>query len=162
MAAGTAAALVPIRSITCRSRKDKIVYLESETPTPFYQQLYDNLKGIQQGKVKDTFGWCEIVGPSVNYVVDETVVNDYGSEVKKHDAEINDKVNGHGNGIIHEDKVNGHTKRHANGGLNNEKLNGTKNANGAVVDDFDMSMRMEMVEVVMAKCMDMVKLILAK
>lgn len=82
MAAGTAAALVPIRSITRRfdpkspqsitsalgqharlsaeSGVEKVTYLEDsiEDAGPVCLRLLTQLKGIQLGKVKDEFGWC--------------------------------------------------------------------------------------------------------
>lgn len=60
MAAGTAAALVPIKSITRNSKGDTFSYIAegSEEPGPVCIKLLETLKGIQQGKVKDTFGWC--------------------------------------------------------------------------------------------------------
>ncbi|KAK0516565.1 hypothetical protein JMJ35_001168 [Cladonia borealis] len=62
MAAGTAAALVPIRSITMRSRDAKFTYLEGgDEPGPACIKLLTTLKGIQQGKIKDTFGWLDYV-----------------------------------------------------------------------------------------------------
>ena len=62
MAAGTAAALVPIRSITMRSKNAKFTYLEGgEEPGPACMKLLTTLKGIQQGKIKDTFGWLDYV-----------------------------------------------------------------------------------------------------
>ncbi|KAI0125622.1 branched-chain amino acid aminotransferase II [Xylariales sp. AK1849] len=85
MAAGTAAALVPIRSITRRSapslpnsissvvkehprfssEKDaeKVTYIEEsqEDAGPICLKLITQLKGIQLGKVKDEFGWCATV-----------------------------------------------------------------------------------------------------
>lgn len=73
MAAGTAAALVPIRSITRRASKglpagDKVTttdeaevvtYLpeSQEEPGEFCVKLLSHLKGIQLGKEKDQFGW---------------------------------------------------------------------------------------------------------
>lgn len=62
IAAGTAAALVPIKSITMRSENDKFVYQNgSDEPGPAYVKLLTTLKGIQQGKIRDDFGWCEKV-----------------------------------------------------------------------------------------------------
>lgn len=82
MAAGTAAALVPIQSITRRIEhsspnslatklkshprlevsvgQEKITYLpESQTEAgPLCQKLLAKLKGIQLGKIKDEFNWC--------------------------------------------------------------------------------------------------------
>lgn len=57
-AAGTAAALVPIKSITMRSRNDEFKYQDGgDEPGPAVVKLLAQLKGIQQGKVKDQFGW---------------------------------------------------------------------------------------------------------
>lgn len=82
MAAGTAAALVPIRSITRRidssspqslattvkqhprltvgAGEETIQYIPAsqEEPGPLCVKLLTQLKGIQLGKVKDEFGWC--------------------------------------------------------------------------------------------------------
>lgn len=86
MAAGTAAALVPIRSITRRfdpaspqsissgtqghSRlsteggSEKVTYISeaNEDAGPICLRLLTQLKGIQLGKVKDDFNWCVAVG----------------------------------------------------------------------------------------------------
>lgn len=58
MAAGTAASLVPVRRITMRSKGDKFEYAgkDDNKPGPVCLQLLENLKGIQQGKIKDPFG----------------------------------------------------------------------------------------------------------
>ncbi|KAK3677637.1 hypothetical protein LTR78_002487 [Recurvomyces mirabilis] len=62
IAAGTAAALVPIKSITMRSRNDTFKYNGgSEEAGPVVVKLLAQLKGIQAGKVKDEFGWCDRV-----------------------------------------------------------------------------------------------------
>lgn len=62
MAAGTAVALVPIKSITMRSKNDKFVYREgSDKPGPACEKLLSTLKGIQQGIIKDSFGWLDYV-----------------------------------------------------------------------------------------------------
>ncbi|KAI5866524.1 branched-chain amino acid aminotransferase II [Durotheca rogersii] len=82
MAAGTAAALVPIRSITRRldpaspksltsaavshprvsaeAAAEKVTYIpdSSEDAGPICLRLLTQLKGIQAGKVKDEFNWC--------------------------------------------------------------------------------------------------------
>jgi branched-chain amino acid aminotransferase len=60
MAAGTAAALVPIKSITRNSRSDTLSYIaeDSEEPGEICIKLLTTLKGIQAGTIKDTFGWC--------------------------------------------------------------------------------------------------------
>ena len=62
MAAGTAAALVPIKSITMKSKNDKFLYQgESDEPGPACVKLLTMLKGIQQGKIKDMFGWLDYI-----------------------------------------------------------------------------------------------------
>ena len=62
MAAGTAAALVPVRSITMESRGDKFTYQEERRePGPACTRLLTTLKNIQQGKAKDEFGWLDYV-----------------------------------------------------------------------------------------------------
>lgn len=59
LAAGTAAALVPIKSITRNSSNETSTYIaaDSEEPGPVCIKLLTTLKGIQAGKIKDTFGW---------------------------------------------------------------------------------------------------------
>ncbi len=62
MAAGTAAALVPIKSITLKSKNDKFLYQGGgDEPGPACVKLLATLKGIQQGKIEDKFGWLEEV-----------------------------------------------------------------------------------------------------
>ena len=62
MAAGTAAALVPIKSISMRSRDDRFIYGDGgHDPGPTCLKLLDILQGIQQGKYKDTFSWLDYV-----------------------------------------------------------------------------------------------------
>ncbi len=65
LAAGTAAALVPIKSITRNSRNETFTYIpaDSEEPGPICVKLLSTLKGIQAGKLKDTFGWNMKVEP---------------------------------------------------------------------------------------------------
>jgi len=82
MAAGTAAGLVPIRSITRKmdpespkslaaqvkqheklsleNGEETVTYLRAsqEEPGPVCVKLLAQLKGIQLGKVEDKFGWC--------------------------------------------------------------------------------------------------------
>lgn len=82
MAAGTAAALVPIRSITRRlassdpkslaatvrshsrlsstGSKEMVTYIpdSQENAGPVCLKLLSQLKAIQLGKAKDQFGWC--------------------------------------------------------------------------------------------------------
>ncbi|EHL03429.1 putative branched-chain-amino-acid aminotransferase TOXF [Glarea lozoyensis 74030] len=64
-AAGTAAALVPIKSITRTSRDVTTEYIkaDSEEPGPICVKVLSTLKGIQQGKIEDTFGWNTKVTP---------------------------------------------------------------------------------------------------
>ena len=62
MAAGTAASLVPIKSITMKSRNETFVYQDrSDEPGPACLEFLTTLKGIQQGKIEDTFGWLHYV-----------------------------------------------------------------------------------------------------
>jgi branched-chain amino acid aminotransferase len=62
MAAGTAAALVPIKSITMRSRNDKFEFQGgSDEPGPACVKFLEQLQGIQRGKIEDQFGWCQTV-----------------------------------------------------------------------------------------------------
>ena len=61
-AAGTAAALVPIKSITMKSKNDRFTYQdERKEPGPGVTKLLTTLKAIQQGKAKDEFGWLDFV-----------------------------------------------------------------------------------------------------
>jgi len=59
LAAGTAAALVPIKSLTRESTGKTSQYIpeDSEEPGPVFTKLITTLQGIQLGKIKDTFGW---------------------------------------------------------------------------------------------------------
>ncbi|KAL5336316.1 aminotransferase [Aspergillus crustosus] len=64
VAAGTAAALVPIRSITRRSTGDKFEYEaggESAGGGEVAVKLLQTLKGIQLGKVEESLGWNLVV-----------------------------------------------------------------------------------------------------
>lgn len=69
MAAGTAAALVPIKSITMDSKSDVIKYMDDgeKNPGPVCTTLLSTLKGIQQGKIKDSFGWLDAVPEPKGY-----------------------------------------------------------------------------------------------
>lgn len=62
-AAGTAAALVPIRSISRYSDNKTTEYIKegSENPGPVCSRLVATLQGIQRGKIEDSFGWCQKV-----------------------------------------------------------------------------------------------------
>lgn len=60
MAAGTAAALVPIKSIT--RGKDEFKYRgASDEPGPIVVKLLTTLKGIQMGKIGDKHSWLDTV-----------------------------------------------------------------------------------------------------
>lgn len=77
-AAGTAAALVPIKSITMRSKNDLFTYQGGgDEPGPVVQKLLEQLKAIQQGRVKDPHGWREPVREyrKGEYVVEGEEVN---------------------------------------------------------------------------------------
>ncbi|KIW96563.1 branched-chain amino acid aminotransferase [Cladophialophora bantiana CBS 173.52] len=70
MAAGTAASLVPIKSITMKSKGDRFEYPVNEKldPGPVCAQLLSTLKGIQMGKVKDQFAWnMKVTEPSKEF-----------------------------------------------------------------------------------------------
>ncbi|KAK5010356.1 hypothetical protein LTR16_002595, partial [Cryomyces antarcticus] len=70
MAAGTVAALVPIKSITMKSRNDTFKYQGGgDEPGPACVKFLTQLKGIQQGKIKDSFGWLEQVQEAKDYAV---------------------------------------------------------------------------------------------
>ncbi|KAF5002226.1 hypothetical protein FGRMN_532 [Fusarium graminum] len=66
-AAGTAAALVPIRSITRRvdGREEVATYIKdgSEQPGPLFQKLLKHLQDIQLGRAEDSFSWRHPVSP---------------------------------------------------------------------------------------------------
>ena len=68
LAAGTAAALVPIRSVTQKSSNQKFAYpAADQEPGPACQKLLKQLKGIQQGLVEDEFGWLDPVHSPSSY-----------------------------------------------------------------------------------------------
>lgn len=77
MAAGTAAALVPIKSITRKSDNKTSQYIKasSDEPGPICVKLLTTLKGVQAGKIKDTFGW--------NSKVEEVDIKKYAVEEQK-------------------------------------------------------------------------------
>jgi branched-chain amino acid aminotransferase len=72
IAAGTAASLVPIKSITKGSEKIECPVPEHGGPGPVCAKLLTTLKGIQQGRIKDTFGW--------NYEVTPALPTDFAGE----------------------------------------------------------------------------------
>ncbi|KAI1936120.1 hypothetical protein LOZ12_005295 [Ophidiomyces ophidiicola] len=65
MAAGTAAALVPIKSITMVSRSDKFSYESGQNDEggEVYKKLIQALKGIQRGEIPDPQGWLVDIEP---------------------------------------------------------------------------------------------------
>jgi hypothetical protein len=64
IAVGTAAALVPIRSITRQSLDQKFLYQDgSSSAGPCCQKLLQALQDIQRGVSHDAFGWRERVLP---------------------------------------------------------------------------------------------------
>lgn len=65
MAAGTAAALVPIKSITMKSRNDVFVFDagENDEGGVICRELLKTLKGLQTGDIKDNFGWLVDIEP---------------------------------------------------------------------------------------------------
>ena len=65
MAAGTAAALVPIRSISMKSRNDKFSYDvgQDNGGGEVFKQLIQTLQGIQRGDLEDKFGWLVDIEP---------------------------------------------------------------------------------------------------
>jgi branched-chain amino acid aminotransferase len=67
IAAGTAAALVPIKSITSVSHNKTQSYIEDDNPGPIVMKLLSTLKGVQSGKVKDQWGWLDRVAKPDNY-----------------------------------------------------------------------------------------------
>lgn len=60
-AAGTAAGLLPIKSIELKSKGLKTVYCETDEPGEGYRELSGALKGIQRGLLEDTDRWCQLV-----------------------------------------------------------------------------------------------------
>ncbi len=61
-AAGTAAVLIPVRSIERKSTTERFSFRQgSQEPDSCYSRLYLTLKGIQQGKIEDSFGWVDVV-----------------------------------------------------------------------------------------------------
>jgi len=58
LAAGTAAALVPIKKIVVESKGDEFTYPTAEKePGPVCVKLLSTLRGHQQGKLEDKQGW---------------------------------------------------------------------------------------------------------
>jgi len=73
IAAGTAAALVPVRSITMRSKENKFEYRSGNNNEggEVCVKLLQNLRGIQSGQKEDTFGWnFEVQAPPKGWMED--------------------------------------------------------------------------------------------
>jgi len=75
LAAGTAAALVPIKSITLVSKDETSEYIakESDEAGPICVRLLTTLKGIQTGKIADQFGWLDQVKEAKGYTAKSAV-----------------------------------------------------------------------------------------
>lgn len=60
IACGTAAALLPIRSITCKSAGDEFVFAASSEGKvgAVCKQLFEYLNGVQRGNCKDEWEWA--------------------------------------------------------------------------------------------------------
>ncbi|KAL4758927.1 aminotransferase [Aspergillus foveolatus] len=68
LACGTAVTVIPIKSITCKSRGNRFTYLEGSDgkPGPYAAKLATTLGDIQKGKVEDEFGWLvEVKKPAL-------------------------------------------------------------------------------------------------
>lgn len=76
-ACGTAASLVPIKSITMESKNDKISFKvpDDNGPGEVCEQILTTLKGIQSGKVEDKLGWNMVVTAAPQGFVDGTDLN---------------------------------------------------------------------------------------
>ncbi|KAL4890005.1 aminotransferase [Aspergillus ambiguus] len=64
IAVGTAAALVPIRSVTMHSKNDRFTFAagdDGQSGGEVCVKLLQALKGIQSGKLEDQFGWNVLV-----------------------------------------------------------------------------------------------------
>lgn len=73
IAAGTAAALVPVRSITMRSKNDVFKYRSGEQNEggKFCVKLLQTLRGIQSGEIEDKWGWnLEVKAPPKGWMED--------------------------------------------------------------------------------------------
>lgn len=79
LAAGTAAALVPIKSITMKSKGDKFVIGKGDDePGPVCVKLLTILKGTQTGKMEDRFGWLSMVDEPRAYGYQESATSTNG------------------------------------------------------------------------------------
>jgi branched-chain amino acid aminotransferase len=86
MACGTAASLVPIKSITMKSKGDKFEYRKNESPGPVCTELLTTLKGMQQGKSADIFGWnFKVTEPEKGFGAEQALTNGAGANGKVDD-----------------------------------------------------------------------------
>jgi branched-chain amino acid aminotransferase len=79
IAAGTAAAMVPVRSITMRSKGDKFQYRcgDQGQGGEVCVKLLQTLRGIQSGTIKDAWGWnMEIQAPPKGWMEKGTTERD--------------------------------------------------------------------------------------
>ena len=58
-ACGTAVVVTPVYEITRGS--EVITISDKDTVGPHLQKLYDQVQGIQYGRIPDTHGWCHEV-----------------------------------------------------------------------------------------------------
>ncbi|KAF2158803.1 hypothetical protein M409DRAFT_30679 [Zasmidium cellare ATCC 36951] len=68
LACGTAVTVIPIKTITCKSRNDKITYVSGDDAKPgLYATILAGLIGdVQKGRVQDEFGWlAKVEGSTV-------------------------------------------------------------------------------------------------
>ena len=62
-AVGTAACLVPVRSITRRSTQQKFSFAAAETaPGPLCEALSKKLDAVMRGQATDSFSWGYVIG----------------------------------------------------------------------------------------------------
>jgi branched-chain amino acid aminotransferase len=64
---------VSIKSITLPSKSETFTYIQADESGPVAVKLLATLKGIQCGKVKDTFGWNDVVSEAEGYTSGEGV-----------------------------------------------------------------------------------------
>ena len=59
LACGTAVTVIPIKTITCKSRSDKFTYVSGDDARPgLYATILAGLIGdVQKGRVQDEFDW---------------------------------------------------------------------------------------------------------
>lgn len=84
IAAGTAAALVPVGSITMRSRDEKFEYSRGTQNLggEVYVKLLQTLRAIQSGDAEDTFGWnYEVQAPPKGWAEGHEEVEQNGANV---------------------------------------------------------------------------------